>query len=51
MSGKSLGKRYNTMVFGVCPCTPRTPKFWYTYMMMYDNFMIIVKPWKDVWYI
>ena len=31
--------------FGICPCTSHMPKFWYTYMITYSNFMIIVEPW------
>ena len=32
------------MLFGICPHRSHMPKFWYTYVMMYSDFMVIVKP-------
>ena len=32
------------MLFGICPCTSRTAKFWHTYVITYDDFMVIIKP-------
>ena len=32
------------MLFGICPSTSRTSKFWHTYVMMYCDFIVIVKP-------
>ena len=44
------------MLFGIYLRTPRTPKFWHTYMIIYGDFMVIliVKPCKcdqvsDLW--
>ena len=34
------------MLFGICPCTSRIPKFWHTYVCIYDSVMVIVKPWQ-----
>ena len=44
--GISLGKRYDAwyLLFGTCPCTSHMPKFWHTYMIMYSDFIVIVKP-------
>ena len=28
------------MLFGFCPCTSRTAKFWHTYVITYDDFMV-----------
>ena len=40
-------KRYSAwcMLFGICPRTLLTPKFWHMYVMTYGNFMVIVEPW------
>ena len=32
------------MLFGICPRTSRTAKFWQTYVVTYKNFMVIVEP-------
>ena len=32
------------MLFGICPRTSRTPKFWRTYVIRYGDFMVIVEP-------
>ena len=37
------------MVFSVCLSTLRTPKFWHVYVIMYCDFIIIVKPCFDLW--
>ena len=44
--GKSLCKRYDAsyMVFDNYPRTSRTPRFWHMYVILYGNFMVIVKP-------
>ena len=33
------------MLFGIYPCTSRTPKFWQTYVITYGNFIVIVQSW------
>ena len=51
--GKLLGKSYGAwyMLFVICPRRLRTLKFWLTYVITYDNFMVIVKTWilKKYW--
>ena len=32
------------MVFDNYPRTSRTPRFWHMYVILYGNFMVIVKP-------
>ena len=40
------GKMYDArQLFGICPYTSCTPKFWHTHVIMYGDFMVIVEPW------
>ena len=36
------------MPFGICPHMSHRPKFWHTYMITYNNFMVIVEPWSVI---
>ena len=32
------------MLFGICPSASHIPKFWHTFKITYDDFMVIVEP-------
>ena len=46
MLRKSLGKKVwcLIMLFVICQCMSRTPKFWHMYVITYSNFPVILEP-------